>query len=108
MSSIWNYVTLTEQFATPVIGMGATLLGWSDRYAYTVIAMSKSGKTITLQEDDATRTDTNGMSESQQYDYVRNLRGRIIKAFRTKSHGWRHKRMKVLLGVRDSYYDYSF
>lgn len=51
------------------IGGGATLCLATDRYAGTVIGMSKSGRTIYWQFDKVVRVDNNGMSESQEYDY---------------------------------------
>lgn len=53
--------------AEPTKGMGATLLGFSDRYAATIIAID--GDIITVQEDRATRLDSNGASENQSYEY---------------------------------------
>jgi hypothetical protein len=59
------------------IGMGATLLSWSDRLPATVIEFFKKGKTfyVVVQCDDYKRTDDNGMSENQEYEYSRNTDG---------------------------------
>lgn len=109
MSQIWNHVTLSESFAKPEVGMGATVLSYTDRHAYTIVEVSKSGKTIKIQEDTATRKDANGMSESQDYEFSRNPKGAIYSA-RFGKKGWKLMGMtsKVLVGVRDFYYDYSF
>ena len=49
--------------------MGVTKYVGSDRYPFTVIQIL-SPKRIVVQEDKATRTDTNGaFTESQKYDY---------------------------------------
>lgn len=53
----------------PTVGMGATILGYSDRHAATVVSVSKDGKSVDIQRDTATRTDKNGMSECQDYEY---------------------------------------
>lgn len=62
---------------TPKVGDGATLQMYTDRHACTVIAVSPSGKQVTLQEDTATRTDKNGMSECQSYTFARNPNGKV-------------------------------
>jgi hypothetical protein len=54
---------------TPVIGMGVTIFHYTDRSAGTIVKISKSGKTIWFSEDKAIRTDSNGMSECQTYEY---------------------------------------
>lgn len=94
----------------PSIGMGASIHSWSDRTAATVIQVTHNGKRIVLQEDTATRTDQNGMSECQEYSYERNPQGEIFHATKRKDGRFRitgSKRL-VSLGVRSSYYDYSF
>lgn len=55
------------------VGDGATICYYTDRKAATVIA--KTAKTITVQEDTATRVDKNGMSDSQAYSYAANPNG---------------------------------
>lgn len=96
----------------PVVGMGATILCWTDRHAATVVKVSPSGKTVWVQEDTATRTDSNGMSEVQTYEYTANPAA-PLKAFRLGKHGWREagsggKGNALALGVRRSYHDFSF
>ena len=57
----------------PHIGMGATLLGWTDRHAATIIDVrhvttkARVVRFVTVQRDFSTRTDSNGMSESQTW-----------------------------------------
>lgn len=53
----------------PVVGKGATICLYSDRHAYQVMKVSANGKHIIMQACNAKRTDSNGMSESQTYDY---------------------------------------
>ena len=107
MSQLLNHVRVTQEMATPVSGMGATLVMHSDREPYTILTVSKSGKSFTMQEDSATRNDMNGMSESQDCTFAPNPSGHIVTVRMTKK-GWRMSGCKVLVGVRDSYYDYSF
>jgi hypothetical protein len=94
----------------PVIGMGGTLLYHSDRSPITVIQVLHNGKRLVLQEDKATRTDSNGMSESQSYDYEIDPNGAIHYATLRKDGTYRlvGGKTRVSLGNRSKYYDYSF
>jgi hypothetical protein len=97
-------------YKVPEIGMGATVRLWSDRHAYTIIDVSKSGKLITIQQDHVIRTDNNGMSESRIYQYSSDPQGHIDHASLRKDNHWRLKGRKTLVhvGSRNEYYDYSF
>lgn len=94
----------------PEIGMGVTWSVGSDRYPGTIIDISASGKRITFQEDIATRTDTNGMSELQTYTFQANPLGEIHTASLRKDGRWRitGSKMTISLGIRGKYYDFSF
>lgn len=97
---------------TPVVGMGGTILMFSDRVAVTVVEVAP--KRIVVQEDEAIRTDTNGMSDSQQYRYEPNPKGSKTAFSLRKNGAWieEGKPMRsgthILLGERDHYYDYGF
>lgn len=108
--SVMNAIMSRMDWNTPQIGMGATLLFYTDRKPATVIAISKSGKTVTLQEDTATRIDENGMSDNQHYEYSPDPNGRIFKARQRKGKGWRvcGEGTGVTFGRREKYFDYSF
>lgn len=54
----------------PEVGMGATLQYPSDCYPFTIIEVNATGKTIKVQRDQYKRTDKNGQSESQSYEYT--------------------------------------
>lgn len=103
------------------IGSGATVCGWSDRTACTVIKATE--KTRTLQADTATLL--NGMDSNakdkllfspggffghtegkQRYDYKPNPNGSIYVARLTKK-GWTVDGKKILEG-RHHHYDYNF
>ena len=97
----------------PIVGMGATMCGWSDRHAYTIVEITNP-KTIVVQQDIATRTDSNGMSECQNYDYspdpsapkkVVTLRknGRWVERGGGLWNGTTYH-----VGYRSEYYDFSF
>lgn len=96
----------------PRVGDGATMLHWTDRTAGTVIEVTP--KRIVFQEDVSVRTDTNGMSENQSYDYSRNPNGATY-VFTLRQNGrWVESGagMKsgrgIRLGIRETYYDFSF
>jgi len=98
----------------PEVGMGATILCWSDRHAATIVKVY-TPKKIGIKQDKATRVDKNGMTDSgQHYEYspvdsnpeeVYTLRknGRWVKQGETATGGG-----NLAIGYRDEYYDYSF
>lgn len=64
------------------VGMGATLLLWTDRHAATIIAVEGDGETpgtiISVQQDHAKRADDRGpFTEDQDYEYTPDPNGRI-------------------------------
>lgn len=94
----------------PEIGMGATEILWTDRRACTIIEVSKTGHKVVVQRDDAYRVDNNGMSDAQTWRYERNPDGTIGTFTRRKDGTYRVKggQGRLLIGVRDEYFDYSF
>lgn len=94
----------------PTVGMGATLNYWSDRSAGTIIQVERNGKRIIIQMDKSIRTDQNGMSECQDYEYQRDEQGDIFIATLRKDGRYRVSKSStsVSLDVRSTYYDYSF
>lgn len=77
--SLTNWILASGLSGVPVVGEGATEFMHTDRHAFTVVEVSKDGKTCYIVEDIATRTDSNGMSDSQQYSYAPNPNGHRIK-----------------------------
>lgn len=94
----------------PSIGMGATIRIGSDSYPATIIQVTRNGKRIVLQEDDATRTDKNGLSELQEYTYQSNPNGTTHIATLRKDGRYRlqGEQIPVSIGIRRKYYDPSF
>lgn len=92
------------------VGVGATMVMWSDRHAGTVVEVSRTGHRLVWQEDKATRTDSNGMSDAQSYSYERDPNGRAVVFTRRKDGSYRQTggSARLLVGVRQSYHDYSF
>lgn len=108
---------------TPEVGMGATMLSYTDRSAATITAVETiRGKIyITVQEDKSVRTDKNGMSECQDYEYSRDENGRV-QTFRQAANGMWERVYKntetnrwkktdcggLRIGSRNTYHDFSF
>jgi hypothetical protein len=108
---------------TPVVGMGATLLFYSDRRAATItkVELIRGKLYLTVQEDYSVRTDKNGMSECQDYDYTPNPTGRVQLFRQGKTGMWEQVRKNsetgryvktdvggLRIGSRNTYYDFSF
>lgn len=106
--SVTNYLLSgTDGEPTPKVGMGATILMWTDRHAATIVKVTRTQ--VHVQRDKATRTDANGMSESQSYSYEVNPAAEI-EVFRKTKRGWRKSGggAALRIGDRHSYHDYSF
>lgn len=127
--SLVNHLLSTSTNTTkPVVGMGVTLLSWTDRRPGTIRAVreltSKAYRyEIEVTEDDAKRIDNNGMSESQEYEYsvvedgyrclFRQERA-TGKWYEGRINGETHKFNRIgganciILGKREKYHDFSF
>lgn len=74
MTSFHNdlYARKTKGQPTPEIGMGATILSYSDRHAATIQDIITKGKYqyLVVTKDDTKRIDNNGISEDQEYEYT--------------------------------------
>lgn len=105
----------------PNEGMGCTILSWTDRYPATVIHVNGMENLIYVQQDRAKRTDSNGMSECQQYEYTRDLNGRVFTFRKNKNGMWDEVQINqktgrfnktngygLRLGDREKYHDFSF
>lgn len=108
--SLINQLSDGAASITAEVGMGGTVLFWSDRQAVTVTFVSKTGHRVLTQDDTAVRTDGNGMSDAQTYRYERNLHGSEREFTRRKDGTYRAKggTARLVLGRRDHYHDYSF
>lgn len=116
-ASVTNHLLSgTKGAPTPVVGMGATVLMWSDRHAATIVEVQtfKTGtragqvSAVVIQRDHATRTDTNGMSESQAYTFTPNADAAKEVYRLTKSGGFKGACGSLRIGDRREYHDYSF
>lgn len=125
--SVNNRIAENMMMPKPEIGMGVTELCYTDRHPFEVIAILND-KRIKVREMTAERTDTNGMSDCQKYNYVPNPDGEVktlvlrngkwrdlvkeydndengrlieVETRRLGCNGW-------LIGRAEKYYDYSF
>jgi hypothetical protein len=92
----------------PTSGMDATLVLWTDRHAYRVSRVGPSGKVLWAKRLKATRTDKNGMSESQTYTYADDPEATEDR-FQLCGDGlWKGPRGRLSLGHAREYHDFSF
>lgn len=106
---------LMEQSAQPEpkVGMGATITCWSDRHAATIVDIIRfkygkhagQPKFVIVQQDRAERTDANGMSDCQTYQYFPNPNAERRQFKYSPSRGCCDG---LVIGVRREYHDYSF
>ncbi len=103
--SLVNYV-MTMSKDVPVVGIGATECMYTDRKAGTVVEVGT--RHVMFQEDVSKRTDKNGMSEVQSYEYSRNPEA-PKRMFRLTIKGYVSDTGSCLaIGYRNTYHDYSF
>ena len=116
-----NAMLLSVHGVEPTVGMGATLCYFKDRHAATIVEVTeyKNVSMIRVQEDVAKRTDKNGASFDQHYDYQPNPNGRAY-TYRFKNGRWVGAQINengrivtarnfpaLVIGVRDQFYDFS-
>lgn len=96
----------------PEVGMGCTQGVGSDRYPYTICEVVNEKK-IYVQADDYKRTDKNGQSESQTYEYTPNPEAQKILVTLRKNGRWVRKGETLngsafYIGQRRAYQDPSY
>jgi hypothetical protein len=113
--SLVNYVHGNSKQISPEVGMGVTILSWSDRHPGTIVKVYPDGS-FDVQEDNYKRIDDNGMSETQEYEYTPNPEA-YVRHFgpvkRGKDKGAIRENCKkggqaIRIGRRERYYDFSF
>lgn len=121
--SLINHFMSSDSAKTPEVGMGATLLSWTDRTPATVQRVFKIGKCVAIEVtlDDYKRIDENGVSEIQEYEYTTNPNG-SKRTYKLTERGWKCVWLNpstnryiikdstggIALGRRERYYDFSF
>lgn len=115
--SVVNHLYSRHANNIPVAGKGATELKWTDRHAYFVNWVSDDLKECTIERAKAIRTDSNGMSECQVYEYERTgeimdlkFRWNAWRNFYTCPYTGKKKNSKksISFGFMEEYYDFSF
>ncbi len=111
-SSLTNAIFAASAQPEPQIGMGATIIMATDRYAATIVEVTHCS--VVIQQDYSERTDRNGMSESQDWAYSPNRKARR-ETYSLRRHGRyvaRGERTNggthLVIGERDHYIDPSF
>lgn len=118
--SLVNHLQSGCNSAIPEVGMGCTILSWSDCDAATIVEIGR--KVVVVQRDHARRTDKNGMSECQDYEFTRDPNGVKLLFKQARDGSWREAYInevtgrvvladggsRLLIGHRDKYYDFSF
>jgi hypothetical protein len=107
--NLMNRISEAGTQRTPQVGDGATINHYTDRSAGTIIEIC-SPKKIKVQDDKATRIDSNGMSESQDYSYERDPEGHIRTFTQRKNGMWVESKGSngLTIGIRRQYHDFSF
>lgn len=107
-ASVNNWLMAGAKQPVPKVGDGATICMWTDRHAATIVKVTPTQ--VHVQEDIATRTDSNGMSDCQEYSYQRNP-GAEVRIFRLNKYGQYRQPSRgcsLAIGVRRSYHDFGF
>jgi hypothetical protein len=99
----------TPATITPEIGMGATSFYYTDRHCWTIIAVSKNGKEITLQRD-SIKVDGEASYGHQNWLITPDTEGVTSTATLRKNGTWKQKKGTTVFGIgfRNYHYDWSF
>jgi hypothetical protein len=113
------YSRMTINEPEPTVGMGVTMLSWTDREAGTIVEVNMKKRYIAVTDDHAKRIDNNGMSESQEYEYTSDFNGHRNYYRKDRKGQWRrcfyneNKRLVfgtggLIIGRREKYHDFTF
>lgn len=113
------YSRMTKGEPEPTVGMGVTMLSWTDRDAGTIVEVNMTKRYIAVTVDNKKRIDNNGISESQEYEYASVMDGPRDYYRKDKTGQWRrcyhndngrlvYGTGGLILGHRQSYIDFSF
>lgn len=107
-ASVVNYVMSgTAGAPEPAVGMGATILMWSDRHAATIVKVTPC--TVTVKRDKARVVKGSAADGTAVYEFTPDPDAEP-KVFRKTKKGWRETGGGAALrvGDRDEYHDPSF
>lgn len=114
--------TIDGQFT---VGDGITVCNWTDRHAYTVVSIAKSGKRMTIRQDTATQTERLEFHQGgfapvpvdqyqQAWTYTADPDGAELRVslrqdgnWKVAAHGGYPDNRRVIAG-RHEFYDYNF
>lgn len=111
--SLNNRIAERAKHPKPEVGMGVTEMLFSDREPYEIVQVVDD-RHLLVRRLDARRTDDNGMSEDQEYEYTSNPQNPTIKLFKTKQGLWRQQHGRSLginkfaIGYAEKYRDPCF
>lgn len=106
--SLVNRALASCQQIVPVAGMGATACGWTDRHAGTIIEVINDKK-LKWRRDHAQRLGKIEKSDVQNYEYSPNPDAAELVFTKTVKSGWKNRiGQRLVIGIRDEYFDYSF
>jgi len=94
----------------PSLGMGCTVHYGSSCYPATIVKVSPSGKTITIQSDEARRLGEHDQNSPQVWDIRPDVEGKIETATLRKYGGWKISKsdsLHVVLGTRSKFIDFG-
>lgn len=125
-NSLVNAIYSASVVGAPLVNMGdgATLLGWTDRHAATVISVFNRGKAefVVVQTDFAKVVKGSMQNGSAEYEYERNESGATYIFRKAKSGRWEQVNLNastgryiksgggygLYIGKREEYYDPHF
>lgn len=111
--SLVNQLISSGSQPAPKVGDGATKCGYSDRSPATIIEVNATGNSVIVQMDDYKRTDSNGMSDDQEYSYTQNKDNPTAEYTKRKNGSWvaKNQSMKsgqrLSIGHRERHFDFT-
>lgn len=109
--SLINYVWTGYKQPEPEVGVGATLLLWTDRHAYTITKIYSERKIGVKRDKAISIGPSRYSSESQKYYYEYDNTSPEEIFTKRKNGAWKKMNTNhsvLIIGYRDEYYDPSF
>jgi hypothetical protein len=105
----------TSKDPTPTPEMHATICYFSDRFPCEIIEVPSPRKVV-VREMLAIRTDANGMSDCQSYEYASDQNGSVSTFTKRRNGDWidvdvkkvKDAGRRLVIGAARRYHDYSF
>ena len=104
--SIDNRILENSKMVEPKVGMGVTECCYTDRHPYEIVEV-KDERHIVVRALDWKRTDHNGLSECQEYEYTSNPNNHTANLFLTKKGQWRERYANRSLGCNGFYIGFA-